>query len=296
MVDLAFYAQIAWSSLANSSYYVLFAVAFAVVLKTTKIWNFAQAGLMGVAFYITYWGLNGLQLPGAAAMALGLAATVALGYGVERVGFHTLRERGSGSMSFFIFTLIFAEFVIYTLTLFFGTEPVTLYRTIVFPVHFVGGIVVTQWDLIGLAVTAGLLLLLYIFLQRSKTGQHLVAVSTSSHLAELYGISSNRAYVVSILVASLFIWAGMYLFGMKLSVTPNTSLELMLFAVAANILGGIGNIFGAAFSALILSLVQGFSILVIPSRWQGALLYAFLFVIIIFLPRGFPSLFSRATR
>src|SRR5690606_19679090 len=111
----------------------------------------------------------------------------------------------------------------------------------------------------------GLLLLLYIFLQRSKTGQHLVAVSTSSHLAELYGISSNRAYVVSILVASLFIWAGMYLFGMKLSVTPNTSLELMLFAVAANILGGIGNIFGAAFSALILSLIQGFSILVIPS-------------------------------
>ena len=61
----------------------------------------------------------------------------------------------------------------------------------------------------------------------------------------------------------------------------------MLFAVAATILGGIGNIWGAAVAAIILGVVQNSSILVIPSAWQGFLLFAFLFFAIVLFPRGF---------
>ena len=44
-------AQILWTSFATASYYVLFAVAFSLVLKVNGVFNFAQAGLMTVAFY-----------------------------------------------------------------------------------------------------------------------------------------------------------------------------------------------------------------------------------------------------
>ena len=60
----------------------------------------------------------------------------------------------------------------------------------------------------------------------------------------------------------------------------------MLFSVAATILGGIGNIWGAAIAAVLLGVVQNSSILFIPSAWQGFLLYAFLFFAIVLFPNG----------
>ena len=76
------------------------------------------------------------------------------------------------------------------------------------------------------------------------------------------------------------------LYGSRSQIQPKTSLELMLFATVATIVGGIGNIWGAALAAMVLGLVQNASVLFIPSQHQGLLLYVFLFFAIIFFPRG----------
>jgi branched-subunit amino acid ABC-type transport system permease component len=78
----------------------------------------------------------------------------------------------------------------------------------------------------------------------------------------------------------------MFLYGTRAQVQPLTGLELMLFATLATIIGGIGNVWGAALAAIVLGVVQNASILVIPSEWQGFLLYVFLFATIIFFPQG----------
>ena len=78
----------------------------------------------------------------------------------------------------------------------------------------------------------------------------------------------------------------MFLYGTRAQVQPLTSLEMMLFATLATILGGIGRIWGAALAAVLLGVLQNSSILVIPSEWQGFLLYVVLFVTIIFFPQG----------
>ena len=62
--------------------------------------------------------------------------------------------------------------------------------------------------------------------------------------------------------------------------------EMVVFAIAATIMGGIGNIAGAAITAVILGIIQNASILVISSEWQGFLLYLFLFLAIVFFPNG----------
>jgi branched-subunit amino acid ABC-type transport system permease component len=92
--------------------------------------------------------------------------------------------------------------------------------------------------------------------------------------------------MLTMLIAAMFIATGMFLYGTRAQVQPLTSLELMLFAALATVLGGIGRIGGAALAAVLLGIVQNSSILVIPSEWQGFLLYVFLFVTIIFFPRG----------
>lgn len=287
MFDSQVLLQIGWTSVATSTYYVLFAMAFALTLKVAQLWNFAQAGIMGVAFYAMYVAMLDWQWPHPVAFAFGLAVAIAVSIGVEVWGFRVLRRRHSSPLLLFIFAIVFAEFTAYLLTLLFGTEPQSLTKSLVSDVHLVGGVAISEWDLRALTVTVLLCIALFAYLRFTRQGQFLYAVADNGELAELYGISANRAYVVSLVIAAVFVSVGIYLYGTRASMIPTTPLELMLFAVIATILGGIGSILGAGLAAMFLSVLQSASILVIPSQWQGSLTYFVLFVVILFFPTGF---------
>ena len=280
-------SQIIWTGLATASYFVLFALAFALVLKVVNLFNFAQAGMMGIAFYASYWAVQVLGLTPYIAIPIGLAITLAATYLLERYGFKTLRLRRSAVMTFFIFTLVCSEFMSYVLTFLFGTFPETLFEQIMWPVTMVGGVAISAWDTPAIGITIAVMVVLYIGLNYSRQGQFMIAVADNPDLAELYGINKDRVFMVTLLVAGILAFIGMCLYGARAQVHPTTSLDLMLFAVVATILGGIGNIFGAAVAAVVLNLIQSLSILVLPSEWQGVLLYGFLFFAIIFMPNGF---------
>jgi branched-subunit amino acid ABC-type transport system permease component len=201
-------------------------------------------------------------------------------------GLRTLRARRSSSLLFFIFTLVCSEFAAYALTLAFGTEPVPLFPEILSPVRLVAEIAVSDWDLLAVGVMLGLCAALALYLRFTRDGQFMVAVSDNADLAELYGISAKRAYLVTFAIATVFVCAGMYLYGSRTAMIPTAPLQLMLFAVIASLLGGMGSVLGGALAAVGLSLLQSYSILVIPSQWQGLILYVFLFVTILFFPNG----------
>ncbi len=128
--------------------------------------------------------------------------------------------------------------------------------------------------------------MLRLFMSFTKEGQFLVAVADNAKLAELYGISAQRAYRVVAVIAALYIVAAMYLIGSHGGIVPASPLELILAAVIATLLGGIGRVFAAAAASVFLALIQSFSVLVIGSRWQNLLLYGFLFATILLFPRG----------
>jgi branched-chain amino acid transport system permease protein len=290
--------QIGWTSVATSTYYVLFAVAFSLTLKVARLWNFAQAGVMGLAFYAMYAAMLRWNWPHPAGFAFGLAVAVAASVAVESWGFRVLRRRKSSALLLFIFAIVFAEFVAYLLSLVFGTEPQSLTRSLVSDVYILGGVVVTSWDLKALAITASACGALYAYMRFSRQGQFMQAVSDNGELAELYGISANRAYLAAMVLAAALVSVGIYLYGTRASMIPTAPLELMLLAVIATILGGIGSLPGAALAAVLLSILQSASILVIPSQWQASLIYFVLFAVILFFPTGFrlPDWLKRKAR
>ena len=287
MLDPIILLQIAWTGIAISSYYVLFTIAFSLALKVMQLWNFAQAGLMALAFYAMFFALNRLALPLPLGIAFGVAVTVIAAVALEVFGLRTLRARRSGNLTFFIFTLIVAEFVAYLLMMIFGTEPQTLFPSILSKVHIVMNIAVSNWDLIAVGTTLACVAALWAFLRFHQDGQFMLAVAENAALAELYGISAKRAYLVTMIIVAIISCAGMYLFGSRSGVFPTTPLELLLVAVIATLLGGMGRIFSAGIAAVALGLIQSFSVLFISSQWQTLVLYAFLFVTIIFFPLGF---------
>ena len=286
MFERGILLQVLWTSLATASFQVLLTIAFALILKVTKIWNFTQPALMGVAFYAMYVALNWWGAPLPVAILVGFLATAALGLVIECVGFSTLRARGSESITFFIFTLIFAQFVIYVLTLAFTTEPVFMLANMMSPTMLVGDVVVSTWDLHSILIAACLTIALLLFLRFTRTGQYMIAVADNADLAEVYGISKAQSYALAMLIAAIFITAAMYVFGSKLAVYPELTLHMMIFAVVSTILGGIDRVFAAAAAALGINLLQQLSVLVMDSRWQPLIVFSILFIAIVFFPRG----------
>src|SRR5499426_3088261 len=271
MFNLTTVAQILWTSLATSSYYVMFAVAFALVLKVNGVFNFAQAGLMTIAFYTAHFFVAVLGASGAVAFVLALGAPMGGAWLLEEFGFASLRRNHASPMFVFIFTIVASEFIAYIAMLLFGTWPKTIFPQLFWPVRLVGDIAVSAWDLPAVGATLLMLLALWLFLRLTRWGQFIVAVADNASLAELYGINRRQVYTLTMLIAAMFVTAGMFLYGTRAQVQPLTSLEMMLFAALATILGGIGRIGGAALAAVLLGIVQNASILVIPSEWQGFL-------------------------
>jgi len=298
VLDPVILAQILWTGIATSAPYVLMTLAFALTLKVTGLWNFAHAGLMAIGFYTMYFLIDTLGAPVAVAACAGVLLTAAISLGIEVWGLQVLRDRGSGNLTFFIFTLILSEFIIYVVTLLFGTEPQTLFKSILSPVSIIGDVAVSDWDVTAIAIAAAGLAALYGFLTWTREGQFLGAVADNARLAELYGISARRAWRVTAVVAAVYIVAAMYLIGTHGGIVPNSPLELILTAVIGTLLGGIGRVFAAAAAAVVLGLLQSFSILVIDSRWQNLLLYGVLFFAILVFPRGvrLPRRFALARR
>lgn len=286
MIDGSILLQVLWTSLASASFQVLLTIAFALILKVTKIWNFTQPALMGVAFYTLFVAINWLGLPVPLAILVAFAVTALLGLSIERYAFHTLRERGSESITFFIFTLIFAQFVIYLLTLVFTTEPVFMFANMMSPTTIVGGVVVSAWDVSAILIATVLTIALHLFLRYTRAGQYMIAVADNADLAEAYGISKRRSYALAMVIAALFVTAAMYVFGSKLAVFPELALHMMIFAVVATILGGIDRVFAAAVAAVGINVLQQLSVLVIEARWQPLIVFSILFIAIIFFPRG----------
>jgi branched-subunit amino acid ABC-type transport system permease component len=286
VLDPVILAQILWTGIATSSPYVLMTAGFALTLKVTGLWNFGHVGLMAIAFYSMYFVIDILGLPVMVALVAAVAVTGVASLTIETYGLQVLRDRGSGNLTFFIFTLILSELIIYVITLLFGTEPETLFKSILSPVRIIGNVAVSDWDILAISVAASGLALLYAFLTWTREGQFVGAVADNARLAELYGISARRAWQVVSVIAALFIVAAMYLIGTHGGVVPNSPLELILTAVIGTLLGGIGRVFAGAVAAIFLGLIQSFSILVIGSRWQNLLLYGVLFAAILLFPRG----------
>jgi branched-subunit amino acid ABC-type transport system permease component len=287
MMNLTVISQILWTSLATSGYFVLFAVAFALVLKVNKVFNFAQAGMMTCGFYAAFVAVRTLGMPGYVGVLAAIAGGVAMAFLLERFGFSVLRRRNASAMFVFIFTLVASQFVTYAMTMVFGTWPTTIFASMFWPVTIIGNVAVSAWDLPAIGATISVLAGLWAFLRYSRYGQFMIAVADNASLAELYGIQKDKVLMVSMLLAGGIVGVGMFLYGTRAQVQPAAATELMLFAVSATILGGIGNIWGAALAAVILGIVQNGSILFIPSAWQGFLLYVFLFLAIVLFPQGF---------
>ncbi len=247
----------------TSAIYAMLAVGFTLIFGVARVLNLAHGSFYALGAYGTYVLTSIVGLPLWLAALLAIAAVSLFGVIVEKVLIRPLRYSQLGVL---MITLAVSLVVEQALFLIFGSE----YRNV--PAFIdtkvsIGGVDVAGQRLLTLVVAVVAIGALYLFIQRTRLGSAILAISQDAEAAKYMGIPSDRIFsLVMAISASLAALAGV-LAGPFLSVQPSMHLLPIVKAFAIVIVGGLGSIPGSILAALMLGYAETLVAYLISTSW-----------------------------
>jgi branched-chain amino acid transport system permease protein len=247
----------------TSAIYALLAVGFTLIFGVARILNLAHGSFYALGAYGTYVLTSIVGLPLWSAALIAIAFVAVFGIVVEKVLIRPLRHSQLGVL---MISLAVALVVEQTLFLVFGSE----YRNVPSFVDTkinLGGVDVAGQRLLTLAVAAVAIGALYIFIQFTRLGSAILAISQDPEAAKYMGIPSDKIFsVVMAISAALAALAGV-MAGPFLSVQPSMHLLPIVKAFAIVVVGGLGSIPGSIAAAFLLGYAETCVAYLISSSW-----------------------------
>jgi len=295
--------QLLLNGLSTGAVYALFALGYTLVFSVLGVINFAHGAVFTLGAYFTYFliggaaGANGvlagLQLPFALPFWLALplaglgAAAVALL--IERTAFAPLRQRSADPLLALITSLGAGVVLVNLIQLLVGAEsyaiPTGALAGLPAAVR-IGGAQVRSVQLLLLLVATVLLSLLTLWIDGTRSGKGLRAVSEDPTTARLLGIPSDRMIQIAFGLSGFLAGIAGGLVGLSVSIAgPYFGIGYGLKGLGVLVLGGLGSVPGAVLGGLIIGLAEA----CVPadlSGYRDVVAYGFLFVVLLVRPQG----------
>jgi branched-chain amino acid transport system permease protein len=263
---------------------ILMALGLNLVFGIMNIVNLAHGELYMLGAYFLWWMGVQHNMPYFPSLLFAVFAISLFGILIEKMLFKSIRGQ-------LIPGLLVGIGLILSLQsgalLFFGEQP----RGVPPPIIFKGvlrafGLVISKERLAVIVVTMFCIVIMYIFINRSRIGKAVQAVAQDPDAAALQGISiDNISSLVMGLSASMAAVAGC-LMGTINPITATVGQQPLLEALVVIVLGGLGSITGTIVGGLIVGLTKGFTGSYITSTVASIIVYLLLFILLIFKPSG----------
>jgi len=277
------------NGLSLGAIYALIALGYTMVYGVLRFINFAHSDVFMLGAYIGYY--LGKLVPentvwgGLVVLFVAMFGCAVLGMTIERLAYRPLR--GAATLNVLITAIGVSLLLEYSGQVFFGATPRTF--PAVFPsANFaLGRLVISSNQILVIAVATFLMVALEFIVHRTKIGTAMRAVSLNPKAAQLVGINNDVVISFTFGLGSALAAAGGILYALNYpSIDPLMGVMPGLKAFVAAVLGGIGNIPGAALGGLLLGTVETF---VNGSQWstyKDAIAFAVLIIILLFRPAG----------
>ena len=283
------------NGLSLGAIYALIALGYTMVYGVLRFINFAHADVFMVGAFIGYY--MGRIVPegtiwgGTIVLAVAMLGCALLGILIERLAYRPLR--GAATLNVLITAIGVSLLLEYTGQVFFGAAPRVFPP--LFPVKMfnVGGLVISTNQLLVIFVATLLMIALQFIVQKTKIGTAMRAVSLNPKAAQLVGVNIDVVISFTFGLGSALAAAGGILYALNYpSIDPLMGVMPGLKAFVAAILGGIGNIPGAALGGLLLGTVETFVGGSQYSTYKDAIAFAILIIILLFRPAGLLGRFT----
>jgi len=277
------FLQFAFSGLTVGTVYALVALGFTLIYNASDVVNFAQGEFVMLGGMTTvFLSVAGVPLPLAALLAIIITVFV----GLALYAFAIDPARGASPVAIIIVTIgasIFLRGVaqvvfdkrFHALPHWFGADPIRL-----------GGAAILPQSLVVMVSAAIIVLLLFIFIERTILGKAILATAANRLAARLVGINVRKIMAFSFAVsAAIGAIAGILIAPITLtSYDVGTLLALKGFAAA--MLGGMGNPVGAVVGGLLLGLSESFGAGLISSKYKDAIAFIIILGVLFVRPQG----------
>ena len=151
----------------------------------------------------------------------------------------------------------------------------------------IGGVTVDGISVLTLLMTALIMVVLSFFINKTKLGKAMRAVSEDKNAASLMGISVNRTITLTFAIGSALAAFASIFYGMSyVYIKPTTGAMPGIKAFTAAVFGGIGSIPGAMLGGILLGMIEQFSKTYISTLWADAIVFGVLVLVLVVKPTG----------
>jgi branched-chain amino acid transport system permease protein len=290
------FIQQVFNGLSLGSIYALIALGYTMIYGILRFINFAHGDVFMIGAFSGYYlgivfafaTVSGIASIGMALLIMlgAMVVTGALGFTIEKLVYKPLRK--SPKLTILITAIGVSLFLEYGGQLVFGADPKSFPSLLENkPLINLSGAVIGSNPVVVL-VTAGILMfVLRIIVMKTRIGTAMRAVSYNPTAASLMGININAVISFTFIIGSSLAGAAGILYGLNYpSIDPLMGILPGLKAFVAAVLGGIGNIPGAALGGMIIGLLETFVTGYISPTYRDAIAFGILILILLFKPTG----------
>ncbi|MBR0130660.1 MAG: branched-chain amino acid ABC transporter permease [Firmicutes bacterium] len=273
------------SGLNLGSIYALIALGYSMVYGIARMLNFAHGDIIMVGAYSGIVAVMSIGLPPIVGILLGVIVCALLGITIERLAYKPLRQAPSLSI---LITAIGVSYLLQNLALIiFGPEQKAYPMFSGVKSFQILGAKIDGITILTLAVTACIMIGLNLFINKTKIGKAMRAVSEDKGAAELMGISTDRTITVTFAIGSALAAIASAFYGATyVYILPTTGSMPGIKAFTAAVFGGIGSIPGAMLGGIVLGLIEQFAKQYISTLWSNAIVFGVLIIVLLVKPTG----------
>jgi branched-chain amino acid transport system permease protein len=282
------------NGLAFGSILALIALGYTMVYGILRFINFAHGDVFMLGafagFYLAPKIATVIRLPsiggGLVVLVVAMAICAALGVLIERFAYRPLRSRPK--LTVLITAIGVSLFLEYAGQFVFGAAPKKFPQILpVYPIAHLGGLSLNSNQVVVLGVTLLLLLGLRFIVLKTKMGTAMRAVSFNPEAAALMGVNTDVVISFTFALGSALAAAAGILWAVNYpAIDPLMGILPGLKAFVAAVLGGIGNLPGAALGGIIIGVTETLVSGYISSTYRDAIAFAVLILILLVKPSG----------
>ena len=280
------FLQFLISGISLGSIYALIALGYTMVYGIAKRLNFAHGDVIMIGAYVAYVSISTLNLSPFFAVLIAVVTCTLLGILIERVAYKPLRNSSPLTV---LITAIGVSYLLQNIALLiFGSKAVNFTSVVSLPAfEIVPGLTVTGETAVTIAVSVVIMAALMIFINHTKAGQAMLAVSEDRGAAQLMGVNVNGTISLTFAIGSaLAAIAAVLLCSSYPVLSPYTGAMPGIKAFVAAVFGGIGSIPGAMIGGILLGVIENLSKAYISSQMSDAIVFLILIIVLLVKPTG----------
>lgn len=266
--------------------YSVASLAYALIYNTTRIFHIALAVIYVAAAYIFWQASIAFDLPVAVGILISVIVTALLSLAIERYVYYPL-HRTKATLNVVLVSSI-GVFIVLTnvVAMLWGNETKT-FSSDISRVFSYGNVIITSKQLLQAVVSAAVIVVFFLLLNITRTGLHIKAVRDDPELYQVQGFSLSKIRFTAFILSGVMISLASCLTVWDIGMDPYVGMPILLNAIVALIIGGLGRFEACIIGGLTLGILQALVVWQWSAQWQEAITFVVLILFLFFRPRGF---------